>query len=275
VTTTDAGLFDLERATAALANAPIGHTIEYVATLPSTMGLARAWAADGHMASGAVVLAESQSAGRGRLDRRWEAPAGRALLLSILLRSEQIPRQPGRLPMIAGLAMLDATAHLVPGLSAGLKWPNDLLVGEDPATANKAAGILVESTVHNGHLQSAVVGIGINVNQSADELPTVEPPARSPTSLSLACGRPLDRTELLIALCRAFAAHLLEPDANLVARWRSSLWTLGRPVTAHNPDGTIINGLAVDITPSGGLVIESEQGRREIFEAGDVSLRPG
>ncbi|MGL4648807.1 MAG: biotin--[acetyl-CoA-carboxylase] ligase, partial [Caldilineaceae bacterium] len=182
--------------------------------------------------------------------------------------------QPGRLPMVAGLALLDAVERLAPALTTGLKWPNDLLVGENPAAARKAAGILVESVIRDGRVESALVGIGINVNQMESELPQVQAPARTPTSLALELGTPIDRTELLIALCRAFAAHLLEPDGNLVGRWRSRLWTLGRPVTAFLPDGSQIDGLAVDITPTGGLLIEMADGRREGFEAGDVSLRP-
>lgn len=264
---------DIERVRAALAGAAIGHTLEHHASLPSTMDIARGWAANARIRSGALVLAEEQTLGRGRLQRTWQAASGTSLLLSLLLRREQLPHNPAHLPMVAGLALVDAVARLAPNLAVGLKWPNDLLVGDDPAGAGKAAGILVEAIVTGSQVEAAIVGIGINVNQQRDDLPQVEPPARTPTSLALELGAPLDRTTLLISLCRALAAHLLEPEATLVARWRSHLWTLGRPVSAHNPDGSTLDGLAVDVTPAGELVIETADGRRHPLLAGDVSLR--
>ncbi len=264
---------DLDRVRAALAGAAVGHTVEFFATLPSTMEIARGWAPNRSIRSGAVALADEQTAGRGRLQRNWQATPGSSLLLSLLLRREQLPHSPEHLPMVAGLALIDAVARVAPDLSVGLKWPNDLLVGDDPISAGKAAGILVESIVSNGQIEAAIVGIGVNVNQRRDELPQVQPPARTPTSLALELGAPVDRSELLIRLCRALAAHLMEPDATLVARWRSHLWTLGRPVSAHNADGSALDGLAVDVTPSGALVIELADGRREHVLAGDVSLR--
>lgn len=267
--------FDLVQAAAALSSGPIGHTLTYVESTPSTMLLAREWAAGSSVRSGAVALADVQSAGRGRLSRTWEAPAGSALLLSILLRNEggAVPLE--RLPMVAGLAMLDAVAHVAPELDAGLKWPNDLLIGDDPATARKVGGILIESVMVGGIVTSAIVGIGLNVNQSAAELPTVEPPAAEPTSLAVEAGHPLDRTELLIALCRAVGGHLQSDPATLVARWRSRLWTLGRPVVAHFGNGSATAGLAVDVTPDGALIIETPEGDRLSVSAGDVSLRNG
>jgi BirA family biotin operon repressor/biotin-[acetyl-CoA-carboxylase] ligase len=138
-------------------------------------------------AEGAVAVTEEQTEGRGRLGRRWEAAAGSSILVSVLLVP---PVEPPRLPelsLVAGGAVAQAIAEIT-GIEPAIKFPNDLLIG-----MRKVAGILAESS--EGRV---VLGIGVNVNQTAQELPadTLTPP----TSLRVVLGEPVDRARLLAAI---------------------------------------------------------------------------
>jgi BirA family biotin operon repressor/biotin-[acetyl-CoA-carboxylase] ligase len=139
---------------------------------------------------GAVAVADEQTEGRGRLGRRWEAKPGTSILCSIALRPRVPQERLPELSLVAGEACADAI-RAVTGLEPTLKFPNDVLIGE-----RKVAGILAEA--REGRL---VLGIGINVNVPADELPAgTDTPA---TSLSLEAGRPIDRAEMLVTLLDA------------------------------------------------------------------------
>ncbi|MDX1531042.1 MAG: biotin--[acetyl-CoA-carboxylase] ligase, partial [Rhodothermales bacterium] len=165
-------------------------------SLPSTNAEALTWAADG-AAEGALVVAEAQTAGRGRLGRTWEAAPGRNLLVSLVLRPALPPERLGLVPLAAGLAVAEAVEAAVPPLCPRLKWPNDLLLG-----GRKACGVLLEGRT-GGRAPSAVaLGIGLNVNQTAfpDAL------AERATSLHLEAGRPVERAALLAALLERLEA---------------------------------------------------------------------
>jgi len=159
-----------------------GKVYRYAEVTPSTQ---RMLAEDS--AEGAVAVAEEQTEGRGRLGRRWEAAAGSSILVSVLLvPSVEPPRLP-ELSLVAGGAVAQAIAELT-GIEPAIKFPNDLLIG-----MRKVAGILAESS--EGRV---VLGIGVNVNQTAQELPaeTLTPP----TSLRVVLGEPVDRARLLAAI---------------------------------------------------------------------------
>ena len=275
---------DLEALRATLHGAPIGHTIHYHSSVTSTMPLAHALAADPTVRSGTIVVAEEQTAGRGRLQRRWETPPGTALLVSLLLKAP-LPVEPTQVPMVAGLALVQACISWQPQLAGqvGLKWPNDLLLGRDPRRPAKVAGILVESSYRGSEVGHVVAGMGLNVLQMPEQLPQALPDAPPPTSLrhflttqmESTANAHWDRTALLIALCRAWA-ELLQPAQQplLVDKWRAHLWTLGQPVAVHGQGGAgVIYGVAVDINGVGHLVVEEPTGQRHTFAAGDVSLR--
>ncbi len=267
---------DIERARVQLGGSPIGHTIIFQAQTTSTMDDARALAQEGGVASGTVFVADAQTQGRGRLARTWQAPAGAALLMSVLLHGGHIPGQPGLLPAAAGLAVVEAIRASAGALPpAGLKWPNDVLVGHEPVQARKVAGILVESSFSGGAFAYAIIGVGVNVRQAADELPAVTPPAPQPTSLALEFGQPAERATLLVAICRALGHTLALPAAALLGAWRAELWTLGRPVEVHQPRAAPLHALAVDVDGDGALVVEDTGGRRHVVRAGDVSVRSG
>lgn len=269
---------DLQQLTRELQHSPVGHTIDYHGSIASTMPVAHQLAAQPFTRSGAIVVAEEQTAGRGRLQRQWEAPLGEALLVSVILKAP-FPFTPMQLPMLAGVATAQALEQFAPALQGqiGLKWPNDVLLGHNLDDAGKVAGILLESTFQQTEIRYAILGIGINVNQTAASLPVVQPSAPRPTSLRSYTGQSFDRTTLLIALCQALGEYVTadQPGVELSATWRSRLWTLGQVVSVReNLDSDpVFTGRAMDVTADGSLVVEAENGGQRIFAAGDVSIR--
>lgn len=273
-------ILDITRIAVALKDAEIGHNIDYHASIDSTMAVAHRLAVDPATRSGTVVVAEEQTSGLGRLQRRWVAPPNQALLATLILKAPHLPANMAFLPMIAGIAAVRAIAWLVPDLTddLGLKWPNDVVIGADLASARKTGGILIESSFLRDQVDFALVGIGINVNQDVATLPVVPADAPPPTSLRVVVGRTIDRTALLIALCRAWE-ELVSPDASphdIYHEWRNLLLTLGQPVTAHlyaDHGTTKVTGRAVDVTPDGELVVVDEAGISHVLDAGDVTTR--
>jgi BirA family biotin operon repressor/biotin-[acetyl-CoA-carboxylase] ligase len=218
-----------------------------------------------------VLVAEHQDAGRGRLARSWVSPPGSGLTVSVLFRPTGVhPSRFGWLPLLAGLAALDAV-RTVTTAPAGLKWPNDLLVGAEP---RKVAGILAE--VADPGRPAVVVGIGINV----DAAPPDQPHA---TSLAAEAGHPVDRTEVLVALLTclsereaAWRAGRGDADATrLRADYREGCRSLGSSVRVELPGGTSVTGIAEDVDVDGRLLLLDAQGHRRAVAAGDVvHLRP-
>ena len=273
-------LLDLTRIAMSLNRSLVGHTIDYHHSIPSTMHIAMELAAQASTRSGTLVVAEEQTAGLGRLKRAWDAPASQAILLSLVLKPPHLPANPAQLAMLSGIAVVRAILSILPDLSdeIGLKWPNDVLLGPDLASGRKVAGILIETSYCNNLMECAVVGIGINVNQPVQLLPKVPQPAPQPTSLLAHVGRPIDRSDLLIALGQVWN-ELLGPkraEHNIYQEWRSLLYTLGQPVTVRQhgqPSEQALNGTAVDVTPDGALVVTDQAGIAHTFGSGDVTTR--
>jgi BirA family transcriptional regulator, biotin operon repressor / biotin---[acetyl-CoA-carboxylase] ligase len=273
-------LLDLTRIGMSLNRSLVGHTIDYHSSIPSTMLAAMEQAARPDTRSGTLVVAEEQTAGLGRLQRSWEAPANQALLLSIILKPPHLPANPAQLAMLAGVAVVRAILSILPNLSdeIGLKWPNDVLLGPDLAAGRKVAGILIETSYRNNAMEYAVIGTGINVNQSMQMLPKVPASAPLPTSLLAYVGRAIDRSDLLIALAQVWNELLgpMQADHDIYHEWRSLLYTLGQPVTVHqhghNSDHAV-SGTAVDVTPDGALVVMDPMGHSYTFGSGDVTTR--
>ncbi|MDP5228338.1 MULTISPECIES: biotin--[acetyl-CoA-carboxylase] ligase [Arthrobacter] len=231
-----------------------------------------------------VLVADHQSAGRGRLDRHWEAPPRAALAVSIVLRPVNLQGRPLPSDSYSWFSLLAAEAWCqalvdVCGVTAQVKWPNDLMVGE-----RKLAGILAQ--LHfptDGAPPVVVLGAGVNVSLGEDELPV--PTA---TSLRLLGGRPLDRTALVAAYLRRFTALYKDycnsdgdADAGLAGggsvhhRLTRSTVTLGRTVRAHLPGDHEVTGVAVRLDHHGSLVIRDGDGHEHTVTAGDViHLRP-
>jgi BirA family transcriptional regulator, biotin operon repressor / biotin---[acetyl-CoA-carboxylase] ligase len=214
--------------------------------------------------AGLVVVAESQTAGRGRLDRRWVSPPRSGLTVSVLVRPNVDAAGWGWLPLLTGLAVVDAVQSTA-RVAAYLKWPNDVLVGE-----RKLAGILVERV--EAPSPAAVIGLGLNVSMRADELPVPEA-----TSLALAGAETLDRAVMLKSVLRALGTRLRmwEVDRADVVRsgllddYRAACRTLGRDVRVALPGGVELEGRAQAIDDDGRLLLITSTGRH-LVAAGDV-----
>ena len=218
-----------------------------------------AQAATSGAAAGLVVVAEEQTAGRGRLDRTWQAPPRSAVLLSVLLRPTVPTATLPLLSLLAGAAAVEAVRS-VAELPAVLKWPNDVLVG-----GRKLGGILVERVD-----AAAVVGVGINVSLRASELPV-----DTATSIAIEGGN-TDRESLTKELLRALGRRVRTWEAaggdaaSLLPGYRDVCDTLGRDVVIHLPDGTSVTGRADSIDETGRLVLLTADGQRRPWSVGDV-----
>jgi BirA family biotin operon repressor/biotin-[acetyl-CoA-carboxylase] ligase len=209
--------------------------------------------------AGLVVATEHQTAGRGRLDRVWVVPPRAAVTFSMVVRPDVPPEAWPWIPLLTGYAVHAALCDRVPAL--GLKWPNDVLVDDE----RKLAGILVER-VETRDGPAAVIGIGINVSQSREELA-----APGATSLSLEVEGEPDRTEVLAGVLGSLDAllPLLEDTESLRRAYCGECVTLGKRVRVAVPAGDPVEGTAVDIDPTGRLVVETADGPVAVG-AGDV-----
>ena len=210
---------------------------------------------------GLVLVAEHQVAGRGRLDRTWTSPPRAGLTVSVLLRPDVPAARRAWLSLLTGVALAEAVSE-VAGVRASLKWPNDLLA----ADGAKLAGILAESAG-----AAVVVGVGLNVSTTRDELPDTG------TSLELVRGGPVGRDAVLLAHLRAFerrytrwTAALGDPVSSGLAQdylaWCS---TVGATVTVTMPDGSTLDGVAEAVDWDGRLVVRTAGGVLELA-SGDV-----
>jgi len=223
--------------------------------------------------SGSALATLDQTAGRGRLDRSWVAPAGASLAVSALLRpvANGAPLPLGRygwIPLAAGVAMVGAVAAALPGREVRLKWPNDVLV-----SGRKASGILAE-LLPTG--DGVVVGAGLNTAMTAEQLPV-------PTATSLAVeGAAVDDALVdrvladylggLLELVDGYAAAGGDADrSGLRARVLAVCATLGRPVRVELPGGEELRGIATDVDAEGRLVVRDDTGASRAVAAGDVT----
>jgi BirA family biotin operon repressor/biotin-[acetyl-CoA-carboxylase] ligase len=233
------------------------YEVEYQETIDSTNARARDLAVDGR--ANVVVLADAQTGGRGRLDRAWSSPSG-GVWLSILIRPDVPPTQAPAYTLAAAVATTRAVREA--GVDASIKWPNDVLVGD-----RKLAGILTEMEGEADRVSWLVVGIGINANVDAADLPTDRPV----TTVREEVGD-VDRRELTQSLLAAF--HELTVDLQQVLpAWRKLSSTLGQRVRVETPGEEIV-GDAVDVRFPGSLVVETAEGTREVTAGDCEHLRP-
>ncbi len=266
--------------TNALQHAAIGHTIEWHEQIPSTMPRAHELAQQPTTRSGTLVIAEEQTAGRGRYQRKWEAPNGAALLMSVILKPPLV-FDPAELPMRTAVGIANALESNIPALvdHVGFKWPNDILLGKAAGQeVGKVAGILIESQWQAGTLSHMVVGIGLNVNQSQHTLAPQVGSALPPISLRAFLQRQdeIDRTSLLLALCTSLGAIYGQADSELsFAAWQRRLWMLGRPVALYQAESLVWQGVATEVNQAGALCVTASTGEKRWFLAGEVSVRFG
>ena len=194
---------------------------------------------------GDVYVTEYQSAGRGRLDRTFEATKSSALLFSLYLEPKRSKLEWSAIPLLAGLSLVNALKQLDEKIITNLKWPNDLLIGD-----KKLAGILVEAKDHG-----VVVGIGLNVDMSREDLPI-----STATSLTLENFAQLNRNVILPEILKNFALTigLWESGSSIaIEQYRQVSSTLGKEVEVHLPSGEILNSRAMGISEMGELQLAS------------------
>ena len=244
----------------------IGPGVEVHATIGSTNDRARALLEDDGV-QGRVVVAEEQSAGRGRRDRTWLSPPGRNLMMSVAVRPRLAAIDAWRLALAAALAARSGCTAIAPVM---LKWPNDLVA----ADGAKVGGLLIETTIEADRVRSAVIGIGINVNWRRTEMPPEI--AGDATSLCELAGREVDRVDLLAAVLDGLDAELvaLEAGRSPLARYREACATLGTGVAVEIPSGRV-EGRAVEVDDHGALVVETAAGRVSVASGEVARLRVG
>jgi BirA family biotin operon repressor/biotin-[acetyl-CoA-carboxylase] ligase len=255
---------ELEHAAGNLITEWLGHSYYYWPTVGSTMEAARELA-EGGAVEGTIVIADEQTAGRGRLDRTWWAVRGTSLLFTLILRPSLVPRRAQRLTMICSLAVCDAI-EAATGLAVQIKWPNDVLLRE-----HKVCGILTELGLSGQELAYALVGVGINVNVDFATAPPLMVPA---TSLMAEAGRPLSRVDLLnrvlASLERRYEA--LQAGRSFHDEWAGRLATIGRDVGA-SAGKERWEGTALGVDQDGALLIRLHDGTVQRVLAADVTLR--
>jgi BirA family biotin operon repressor/biotin-[acetyl-CoA-carboxylase] ligase len=238
--------------------------IEWRAVLDSTQNLARDLARRG-APEGTVVVAESQTAGRGRLGRQWHSPPGCNLYCSIVLRPPLAPAAVPALALVVGLAVADAVQEVTGG-RATLKWPNDVLLA-----GRKVAGILTELDAEVERVHHVIVGIGVNVN--TDDFPPEL--AAKATSLRLAAGRPVARAlftaGLLAALEARYRRFLADGFAAMRSEWEACAALTGKEVRVTAPEGEVA-GRVLGVDDDGALRLAGPHGELRVV-AGEVSTR--
>jgi BirA family biotin operon repressor/biotin-[acetyl-CoA-carboxylase] ligase len=242
----------------------LGRTVHFYNEVDSTnvaaMNLAQKDAPEG-----TVVLAEEQLHGRGRGDRSWHSPAGVGIYCSIVLRPELSPAKTMLLTLMTAVAIAKAVA-LETNLSPRIKWPNDILIND-----KKVVGILLESKVGPTGVEHAIIGFGINVNHTPADLPQELLLAAS--SLFIELGEPVDRSKLLtkiLAEVEDLYERLQRGDLAIIHKeWRRFSATLGRHVRILQR-GELTEGIAVDVTEEGALLVRVEHDSLITVHAGDI-----
>ena len=240
-----------------------GQKIFAFETIDSTNSCAKALAAC-WAEEGTLVLAEEQTAGRGRLGRSWQAAPNQNLTFSVILRPDLPAEAMNLLPLYAAVAVAEA-AEKTTGLPIECKWPNDLLIN-----SRKVAGILLEGSLKENAVDFVVIGIGLNVNQ------TDFPPdfAGRATSLRLEQGRDVDRAALLRETLRALETHyltIMKRGFNaILPLWLARTRMINKQITVSQ-DGATLSGVVTGLSPEGALIMQTNGAEKTLY-AGDVSI---
>ena len=248
-----------------LSKLPIGD-IKYFDSIGSTNDEALAWAAN-DAKDLSLVVADEQTAGRGRLDRKWFTPPGTALAFSLILRPAEAERP--HLSRMVGLAALSITDSLLArGLSPQIKWPNDILLN-----GRKVAGILIESVWSGEDVDCIVIGMGVNILKGA--IPDTDMLLFPATSLEDALGYPAERAEVLHDILAALIG--LRPQLStdeFMAKWEELLAYRGRQVQVQMGSEGSVTGNIIGLETDGSLQLLDQDGKSLTVQFGDVRLRP-
>ena len=244
----------------------IGRDIQVFEQTTSTNDVVEKLARDG-VQEGVVVFAESQTKGRGRLGRKWISPERKGLWFSVLLRPDLRPQEATQLTVASATALRRAIAAET-GLKPEIKWPNDILIG-----GKKVAGILTELSAELDRVRHIILGIGVDVNLDAGELPVEL--RKLATSLKLESGGMISRAELAVAILQALDEDYARIGAGKFAavadEWEAHCATIGKNVTVRVGDRQI-RGRAESLDDDGALLVRSEHGHLERVIGGDVTL---
>ena len=246
---------------------PWKDTIHHFDTIDSTNTSAKQLAAQG-APHGTVLIADSQTGGRGRLGRSFQSPSGMGVYMSVLLRYAEPPEQLMHLTCAAGVAICNAVEAAC-GIRPGIKWTNDLVFGK-----RKLGGILTELSLDSsGNVSSAVVGIGINCTQSGSDFP--EDIRCIATSLQMQTGMPIDRSRVIAAMLVALeemSQTLLTRKAQIMSQYRCDCITVGQAISVVAGE-TVRHGTALSVDEEGALVVRFSDGQTEAVSSGEVSVR--
>jgi BirA family biotin operon repressor/biotin-[acetyl-CoA-carboxylase] ligase len=244
----------------------IGRDIRVFQETTSTNDIVEKLARDG-VKEGAVVFAESQTQGRGRLGRKWISPAGKGLWFSVLLRPDLRPQAARQLTVVAATALARAIRSQT-NLTPEIKWPNDILI-----RGKKVAGILTELSAELDHVKYIILGIGVDVNLNASEFPAEV--RKIATSLKIESGHAIIRAQLAAAILDEldfdYSRICSGQFENVADEWEERCTTLGHNVVIRVGD-RVIQGRAESLDSDGALLVRTQHGRLERIIGGDVTL---
>jgi BirA family transcriptional regulator, biotin operon repressor / biotin---[acetyl-CoA-carboxylase] ligase len=248
-----------------LSSLPLG-AIRYFDKIGSTNDEALAWASQ-NVPDFSLIIADEQTSGRGRVDRRWFTPPHSALAMSLILRPTDVERaHPSRTTGLLALSLAESLLRL--GLSPQIKWPNDVLLRE-----RKVAGILVESSWIGERLDALILGLGVNVRDAS--IPPADQLLFPATSIENELGHPIERVNLLREILTKVLEWRprLETDAFLEA-WEERLAFRGQQVQVEARSGNPLIGQILGLEADGSLCLRNEYGKTVTVRFGEVHLRP-
>lgn len=243
----------------------LGKPLMFIQEIDSTNEEIKQLAQKGYP-NGTTVVAETQSAGKGRLGRLWNSPTGTGLWFSFLLRPQISPNQIAGITLAVGLGVCKAIRNYT-NINALIKWPNDIIIGN-----KKLCGILTEMTTKSNEIENVIVGVGINVNtlKFPDEI------NHKATSLFLETGKQVNRSDLfkniLLEIENYVEYYLDNPQSNIIEDYKKLCATLGKNVTVTRGNKILI-GTAISISNDGDLIIKNQTGDKIYINSGEVTVQ--
>lgn len=244
-----------------------GQTIHYFEECATTQTIAHELARNG-AADGTVVIAETQTDGKGRMSRPWESTRGKGIWMTVIIKPNVLPHQAPQFTLVAAVAIVNAMKSLYSNFTPVIKWPNDILIN-----GRKCTGILTEMIAEMDRVQALLIGIGINVNQQQDDFPEVLHSIA--TSLSIEEDKTLNRAQLVGTILNYLEnysdLYIAEGFGPIKKLWEEASGTIGKQIKATTLT-EVIQGKAIGITESGVLEIQLANGEIRSVYSADIEL---
>ncbi|KGR74161.1 biotin--[acetyl-CoA-carboxylase] ligase [Ureibacillus sinduriensis] len=244
-----------------------GQTIHYMEECATTQTISHELARNGAL-DGTVVIAETQTAGKGRMSRPWESTKGKGIWMTVIIKPDVLPHQAPQFTLVAAVAIVNAMKSLYSSFTPVIKWPNDILIN-----GRKCTGILTEMIAEMDRVQALLIGIGINVNQQQEDFP--ESLHSIATSLSIEEGSLLNRAQLVGTILNYLEKYsdlyIAEGFSPIKILWEEASGTIGKQIKATTLT-EVIQGKAIGITESGVLEIQLENGEIRSVYSADIEL---